>query len=267
MKGMSYFKKALKIVVNFLSIVLLFVLALAVYGKATTIFGKNSYPSYFGYTFFSVASGSMEPTLHINDVILVKLGNNNIAENDIITYTKNNEIITHRVIHIERNVLSVKGDNNNTMDVPITTDQVIGKTVKIFPKLSIWQKVITEPKILVAIFVTLLLFDFAISYKGKEEKKPDTKEEAEPVKINKIEAENQDKLKDKELLELTKSIDVEEVKKLIDDSKKEEKIKKEEEVKEVKEVIEEKQDEEDKDNYTVRLDLSEIQRKIRNKIK
>ena len=120
----------------------------------------------------------MEPTLYVNDVILVKITQDDIGVNDIITYGKDKEIITHRVLHIDNNVLTVKGDNNNTIDAPITKDIIIGKVVKVFPKLSIWQKIVTEPKILIAIFITLLLFDFAISYKGKEGRP--TSETAEP---------------------------------------------------------------------------------------
>ena len=67
--------------------------------------------------------------------------------------------------------LQLKGDHNDVVDKPITRSQVIGKIVKVFPKLGIWKKVLTDPKILFAIFITMLLFDFALSYSEKDNKK------------------------------------------------------------------------------------------------
>lgn len=269
---MGYFKRALKWIVNILSVLLLLLLVLAVYGKATSVFGGKSYPNYFGYTFFSVASGSMEPTLYINDVILVKIGNEDIAENDIITFiNQKDEIITHRVLTINGDLLTVKGDNNNTIDAPINKDQVIGKTVKVFPKLSIWQKIMSEPKILIVLFITLLLFDFAISYKGNDDskvkkvKKEKTKKtevkdkENEEIKIEKVNKTTDDKLDKEELLELTRTINVEEIQNMIKENKEDSKVE-ETKVKKIKE------DDKDSD-YTVRLDLSEIQKNIRNNVK
>ena len=97
---MDHFKKILKCLVNGLSILLLVLLALVVYGRATVIFGSNTYPNYFGYTFFSVASGSMEPTLYIDDVILVKINNKDIKEKDIIE--------AYEEVEIKRWVLKLK---------------------------------------------------------------------------------------------------------------------------------------------------------------
>ena len=70
---MSHLKKITRIVVNIFTCLLLVILVLVVYGKLATTFGKNKYPNYFGYTFFEVASGSMEPALYVNDVVLVKI--------------------------------------------------------------------------------------------------------------------------------------------------------------------------------------------------
>lgn len=268
---MSHFSKILKWIINLLSGFLLLILAVVIYGRATVIFGDNKYPNYFGYTLFSVASGSMEPTLYINDVILVKLTQEDINKNDIITYKKDNEIITHRVIHKDKNTLTVKGDNNNTIDAPITTDLVIGKVVKTFPKLSIWKKIITEPKILIAIFITLLLFDFAISYKGKEKSKIVTSEKKDEIKEPKEEkkepikkVKSNDKLKKEDLLQLTRTINLDDIKKVLDDDYIEEKKEKRKVRKTKKKAQDDTLEESD---YTVRLDLNEIQKRIKHKVK
>ena len=78
---MNPLKKTIKTVSNVLTIILLIVLVLVIYGRLTVLFSKNSYPNYFGYTFFEVSSGSMEPALSVNDVVLVKIGYKDFKNN------------------------------------------------------------------------------------------------------------------------------------------------------------------------------------------
>lgn len=289
---MNHLKKIAKWIVNILTCILLVILALVIYGKCVLLFTNSQYPSYFGYTLFEIASGSMEPALYKSDVIIVKIDKDDFAKNDIIAFLGDDTVITHRVLFIDNDVITVKGDNNNTMDAPIKRDQVIGKVVKILPKFGIWKKVIMEPKILVLIFVTLLLFDFTLSYKFNpkeevEEKKP-KKEEEEEVKTKKptkkvldvdiptkpvISVKDEYRIEKEKLLELTRKIDIVEVNKLLDSD-----IRlTDEEAKNLKKSIKEmdfeeplpklKKKEQKFLEYTMRLDLSEIQKHINSKVK
>ena len=289
---MSYLKKIIRIIVNVLTCFLLFVLGLIVYGKVTVTFTDKGYPNYFGYTFFEVASGSMEPTLEINDVILVHIGNEDLEKNDIITFKSEDAIITHRVLFIEGNIITVKGDNNNVVDAPITKDQVIGKVVKIYSKLGIWKKVVTEPKILIGIFITLLLFDFALSYSDKKDikKKKNTKRKeykkddiiAREIKVETDTLDKEQKQKkvieSQELLELTRKINIDEINKLLEGTEYKLQKKEIDNIKKEVSKIEEKNDDEQvipKLNsnekkaieYTMRLDLNQIQKIINSKVK
>ena len=45
---------------------------------------------------------------------------------------------------------------------------VIGKVVKIIPRLGIWIKVITDIKVIISIMVTIILFGLALSSKREE---------------------------------------------------------------------------------------------------
>ena len=297
---MNHLKKAIKILANFFTGVLLIILILVIYGKAVLIFSENAYPNYFGYTFFEVVSGSMEPTLNINDVILVKVTRNDLKKDDIIAFVNEKSVITHRIVYQEGDVITVKGDSNNTIDKPINVSQVIGKVVKIYPKLGVWKKVITDPKVLILIFVTLLLFDYSLSYNKKDkdkkvlikqkekpskevnEKREEPKEEVTIKKIEipkETEAVKREEIPYKEsekLLELTRKINIEEINKLLEGSPLE--LNKEEinnvkneitkiENKEVKETSTLTEKEQEFINYTIRLDLSEIQKKIDERIR
>lgn len=291
---MSHLKKITRVVVNVFTCLLLFVLVLVIYGKLVMTFGENKYPNYFGYTFFEVASGSMEPALHINDVVLVKITRENLNKGNIIAFQTDKAIITHRILFIDGNIITVKGDHNNVVDKPITYSQVIGKVVKVFPELGIWKKVLTDPKILFAIFVTLLLFDFALSYSSKETKKIEKMldlDEGKPIaslvsseQIKKEEIKNEEKqekrkvIESEKLLELTRKIDIDEINKLLEgteyklEKKEINNIKKEinriEENKEKKEEIVPKLNENERKvlEYTLRLDLNKIQKNIDSKI-
>lgn len=287
---MSHLKRIIKIFVNIFTWLLLLLLALVIYGKLVVTFGDNTYPNYFGYTFFEVASGSMKPTLKINDVIVVKIGRDNLKKGDIIAFQGEDAIITHRILFIEGNIITVKGDNNSVVDKPIVVEQVIGKIVKVFPKMGIWKKVIVEPKILFGIFITLLLFDFALSYNGKqvlkEKKKSNKKEEVaeKPIATQIVDSEKAPKttrekvVEAEKLLELTRKIDIDEINKLLEGT--EFKLEKKE-INNIKREINKTINNKDKKDtrvnlsekekkiieYTMRLDLNEIQKKINSKVK
>ena len=287
---MSHLRKITKILVNVFTWVLLLILVLVIYGKLVVTFGNNRYPNYFGYTFFEVASGSMKPTLKINDVILVKIGNENLKKGDIIAFNTDDAIITHRILFIDDRIITVKGDNNNVVDQPIVVDQVIGKIVKVFPKLGIWKKVITEPKILLLIFITLLLFNFALSYDVnrtfKDKKKKNDNNDAplatEIINDAKDKVINTNtskkKVESEKLLELTRKIDIDEINKLLEGT--EFKLEKKEINNLKKEINKTVSNKDNKNNepklsekekkvieYTMRLDLNEIQKKINSRVK
>lgn len=84
---------------------------------------------FFGIKLFKVGSGSMNPYLKINDIIVVK-PQDKYNLNDVITYkNKDNEIITHRIVDINNNKITTKGDANNIADKPIKSKNIIGKVI------------------------------------------------------------------------------------------------------------------------------------------
>lgn len=211
-------KKVIKFVINFFTVLIFLILLLTIYAKINMITSGKNYFELFGYSFFKVTTGSMDPTIKENDIIIVST-NDTYNVNDIITYRDDANFITHRIITMDGNTLITKGDANNSTDQEVNKSDVIGKVVKIFSGLGIWQSIFTTPKVIVALFVTLILFDFAFSYKGKENKnKKVEKEKNEEIK-------NDDKNKKRE---------------------------------EYNETIEE--------DYTIRLDLNAIRKKIDSNI-
>lgn len=98
-----------------------------------TIINPGVTPEIFGYKNFIIVSGSMEPTIMTGDAIFVKkVPENELKENDIISFHDGNIITTHRIVEItEKNGIkeyTTKGDNNNTEDKnKVTYDEIEGK--------------------------------------------------------------------------------------------------------------------------------------------
>lgn len=166
---MKIAKKIAEIILNIIIFIITILIIIAVsYVVQTRILNKK-YADIFGFTAFQVASGSMSKTINVGDAVIVRI-TKQIEENDIIVFTQDDNFITHRVIKMEENLITTKGDANKSSDLPITKDEVIGKVVLIIPKLEVWKKIFTTPYILICIIITLLLFTLAFSYNSKEKK-------------------------------------------------------------------------------------------------
>ncbi len=218
-------KNIMKIVANVFTGILIAVLCLVIVTKVIALANDKMYSSYFGYTALAISSGSMEPTLNIDDIIVVKIGEK-YSVGDIISYIKDGAIITHRIVSVSGNNIIVKGDANNSSDTPISANDVVGKVVKVYPKLKRWKDILSDPKILVGLVITLVLFDFAISYKKKDNKQKlafagvNTDDEPKVVHVNEKTSSKKDVALKEDLIELTRAIDINEIDSLLNEKKK-----------------------------------------------
>ena len=158
--------KLSKIIVNLIIFVLSIFAIIAIFGVVQINLQDKDYVNIFGYSVLSTETGSMAPTIEKGDIVIIKIGDE-IRENDIITYKKNNVLITHRIMNIDGDTIIAKGDYNNTEDEPITKSQVIGKSVFIVHNVEIWKKVFTDMHVIIPVVITIILFILMISYKEK----------------------------------------------------------------------------------------------------
>lgn len=159
--------KTLKVISNILLVILGIILLIVLYAFINLKILNHKYVSIFSYTVFQIASNSMAPEITTNDLILVKV-TKDVSENDIITYDDGESLVTHRLISKNGNTYITKGDANNDADGSIAETQIIGKVIKILPNFGVWYKVITTPKIIALICITLFLFSLAFSYTCKK---------------------------------------------------------------------------------------------------
>ena len=155
-----------KVIIDSIIFVLGVIAIIAVWGFLQLNVQKKEYINILGYSVFSTETGSMSPTMETGDIVIIKIGDE-IKENDIITYKKENVLITHRVVSIDRDTIIAKGDYNNIDDEPINKDAVIGKAVHIINNVEIWKKVFSDLHVIIPIIITVILFILLVSYKEK----------------------------------------------------------------------------------------------------
>ena len=121
MKGVKLRKKIEVTVCMFLICVLIFVAYLKFFLKVRSI-------DVFGYSFFIVKTGSMEPEIIAGELIIVKK-QDDYKKDEIITYKENDIYVTHRIVEKKGNSYVTKGDANNENDFEITNNDILGKVV------------------------------------------------------------------------------------------------------------------------------------------
>lgn len=165
-------KKILGILLNSLIVIAVIIIVLVIYSVIQTKMLKKDYVNFFGYTVFQVATGSMSSTMEIKDIIIVKiLMSEELKVDDIVVYKQEKATITHRIIEIDKDKITTKGDANNAKDKPIARSDIIGKVVKIIPNIGIWEKVFTTPKVYISIIITITLWGVTILYKPEKPEK------------------------------------------------------------------------------------------------
>ena len=165
-------QKIISFILNILLTIVTVIIIIGFYYIYQIKVAKNDYANLFGYTFFEVATASMHPTIGIGDVVIVKI-TKEVEENDIIVYIDGESIITHRLIEKNDNELIAKGDANNSEDKPINENMVLGKVIKIVPKLGTWRKVFTSSEVVGLILVLITLFGIGLMYSSKSEEEDD----------------------------------------------------------------------------------------------
>ncbi len=139
-----------------------------------TIIYPNKTPDFLGLKSFVIVSKSMEPTIMIGDAIFVKnVRQENLRENDIISFQDGNSINTHRIIEIVKENNSIKyktkGDNNRKEDQEkVTFDKIEGKYIF---KINGFGKITNFLKNRITLIVLLVILVFVSIYYTRISKK------------------------------------------------------------------------------------------------
>lgn len=90
-------------------------------------------PTFFGYSYVNILSGSMEPTLSIGDMAICK-EQDAYATGDAVLYQDKGYLVLHRIVEVnEDGTFVMRGDANNVDDeTAISRSNVYGKMVYSF---------------------------------------------------------------------------------------------------------------------------------------
>lgn len=156
------------IVFSFIGIVL----GLFVYTQNAKGLLKDKIPMPFGYGMSVVLSGSMESRLSVDDLVIIK-ATDNYKVNDIVLFQDGNSLVIHRIIEIDGDTVTTKGDANNTADEPINKSQIKGVLVYDIAGLGAMVNILKQP---VSVFIILAAAFLLTEFSYRKEKDTDTEE-------------------------------------------------------------------------------------------
>lgn len=111
------------------NIMLAFLIVILIFVCFSKFLLKNDLTKIFGYGSLIVVTGSMEPTIHIKELIVIK-EENDYNINDIVTYRDSeNNLVTHRIVEKNQNKIVTRGDNNTRDDLETSIKNVEGKVI------------------------------------------------------------------------------------------------------------------------------------------
>ncbi len=137
----------------------------------------NPMPMPFGFGAAVVLSGSMEPALEVNDVIIVR-ETDSCQVGDIVVYQSGKSLIVHRVVAKDGESIITQGDANNVADAPIALCAIKGKVAARIPAVGRIVKVLKTP----AGILTVLLAAFALTELSFRREKDRDEKELEAIK-------------------------------------------------------------------------------------
>ena len=130
----------------------------------------NRLPMPFGVGSAVVQSGSMEPAFSKGDLLFLK-ATDELAVGDIIVFKSGNVLVVHRIVAIDGDSITTKGDANNAADTPVSREDVKGKVTAVIPSVGVAVEAIRSPVGIIctlAITFILLLMSFKSSGRGDE---------------------------------------------------------------------------------------------------
>ncbi|MGN1184306.1 MAG: signal peptidase I [Oliverpabstia sp.] len=166
--------KIRKIFFYIINVVSVIIIASAVVVLLTVVLTKSGEaPNVFGYSVFRVLTGSMEPAIETDSLILVRrIDPSEVKKDDIISFysqdpSHGGSVNTHRVVSAEQDgehwYYTTKGDANQIADKYIvTSNDLIGKVIFTSHTLGLFVRLLANPLIFIPV-ILLPLFIILLS--------------------------------------------------------------------------------------------------------
>lgn len=127
-----------------LFIIISLVIGFTVYRWNAERLAGNAMPMPFGFGMSVVLSGSMEPELSVNDLVVIAKSDS-YETGDTVVYQSQGDLIIHKIIETDGVTAVTQGTANNIPDEPIQVEAIKGKLVMKLPKVGIAVRGIRTP--------------------------------------------------------------------------------------------------------------------------
>ena len=164
-------KKVLRILSTALTALCALVLVANVYTLAMRALTDELQPDFFGFSSAVVISGSMSGSIEVNDMIVIH-EQSSYAVGDVVTFERNGNLITHRIVGESENGFVTKGDANNAEDADaLREENIVGRVVLVIPRVGRAIELLRTPLGMTAlVFAGFLLIELPILFEKKKEK-------------------------------------------------------------------------------------------------
>ena len=161
---------------GFLIIVSL-VLGINLYSWNARSLTGNVLPMPLGYGGAVVLSGSMEPTIMTDELIIVK-AEDSYAVGDVVVFQNGRMFVVHRIVDMDADTVITRGDANNMDDAPIEITQIKGRVIAHVPYVGALIRLLKTPVATILLIAGAVL-TVELPYRKEKEKKD---EELERIK-------------------------------------------------------------------------------------
>lgn len=127
----------------------------------------NAMPMPFGFGAAIVLSGSMEPALSVDDLIIVREVEQ-YRVGDVVVFQSGSSLVVHRIIRLEGDMVVTQGDANNAPDEEMEMSRIKGRVVGCVPNAGVAVRVVKSPLVSVGL-LALSVFLMERSYRKEKE--------------------------------------------------------------------------------------------------
>ncbi len=141
---------------------------------ARTLLGQEN-PTVFGFSWAVVLTGSMEPTISGNDLVITQ-AKGEYHVDDIIMFESGSSLVTHRIVEEREGAFITQGDANNARDSkPVQVEAIVGKVVATIPQLGVALSYLRSPLgMMCLVFLAILMIEIPYLYNRTQQMKEGT---------------------------------------------------------------------------------------------
>ena len=194
MKILRFFTK---LVTTVITVALLLVILFNLTNLVMRQTSDELHPRIFGYSSAIIISGSMAPTINVNDLVIYK-EKDEYQVSDVVIFANfgGESLTTHRIVGEAEDGFITRGDANNTDDMyHIKNDEIYGAVWFVIPRVGVISEIMTKPVgILAVVLLGFLLIVPSMFFDKKDEEEEEKSEdlEAEIERLRKLTGEDEE---------------------------------------------------------------------------